>query len=64
MKCLPLALASHVVQAEVAKPADEKGAYLYPQGYGQPEELGLDYQHRAPLDPVREATPPSAGDGE
>jgi hypothetical protein len=35
--------------AEVDKPANEKGSYLYPQGYGQPETMGVDYQHRAAL---------------
>jgi len=34
---------------EVDKPANEKGSYLYPQGYGQPETMGVDYQHRAAL---------------
>lgn len=30
---------------EAAKPAEEIGTYLYPQGYGQPAELGRDYQN-------------------
>jgi hypothetical protein len=33
----------HPVQAEVPKPADKQGTYLYPQGYGQPETAGQDY---------------------
>ena len=38
---------------EVDKPADERGTYLYPELYGQPEELGLDYQrHRAWEEPA------------
>lgn len=35
-------LRDHPVQAEVDKPADEQGTYLYPAGYGRPEEMGLD----------------------
>ncbi len=42
-------LRDHPVQAEVDKPAEECGTYLYPQGYGQPEEMGLDYQRNADL---------------
>ncbi len=43
-------LRDHAIQAEVDKPAGEQGAYLYPQGYGQPEEMGLDYQRNASFD--------------
>jgi len=32
------------IPVEVDKPADERGTYLYPELYGQPEELGPDYQ--------------------
>jgi len=32
------------IPVEVDKPADERGTYLYPELYGQPEEMGLDYQ--------------------
>jgi hypothetical protein len=39
----------HRIPVEEDKPADEKGAYLYPQGYGQPESMGLDYQRNADL---------------
>ena len=28
---------------EVEQPAAERGTYLHPELYGQPEELGLDY---------------------
>lgn len=31
------------VRVEVDKPDDERGTYLYPQGYGQPETMGLAY---------------------
>lgn len=30
-------------QAEVEKPASEKGTYIYPEGYGKPAEMGRDY---------------------
>jgi len=39
----------HPVQAEVDKPAGERGTYLYPEGYGQPQEMGLDYQRNRDL---------------
>ena len=42
-------LRDHPPQAEVDKPAAERGTYLYPQGYGQPAEKGLDYRHTADL---------------
>jgi hypothetical protein len=32
------------IPVEQDKPDDERGTYLYPELYGQPEELGLDYQ--------------------
>ena len=31
------------IPVEDAKPANERGTYLYPQGYSQPESSGLDY---------------------
>ncbi|MCX6032815.1 MAG: hypothetical protein NT169_26460 [Chloroflexi bacterium] len=37
-------LRDHPVQAEVIKNSDEKGTYQYPEGYGQPETAGADYQ--------------------
>lgn len=37
-------LRDHPVRAEVDKPADERGTYLYPEGYGQPKEKGLRYK--------------------
>jgi len=36
----------HRVQVEVEKSAQERGKYLYPAGYGQPEALGIDYAQR------------------
>ena len=49
----------HPVRAEVDKPAGERGTYLYPEGYGQPRELGLDYQRDRGLfeRPGRESLP-------
>ena len=37
------------IPVEEEKPAGEKGTYLYPAGYGQPESKGLDYQRRRQL---------------
>ena len=42
-------LRDHPVQAEMDKPARERGTYLYPEGYGQPPEMGLDYQRNRDL---------------
>jgi len=42
-------LRDHPARAEVDKPAGERGTYLYPEGYGQPRELGLDYQRNRDL---------------
>jgi hypothetical protein len=33
-------------ETETAKPEGEQGTYLYPEGYGQPVEAGLSYQHQ------------------
>ena len=56
-------LRDHPVQAEVDKPDEEQGTYLYPQGYGQPKEMGLDYQRNADL-LERMTESPSAEGGE
>jgi hypothetical protein len=49
------------IPVEQPKPAEEQGTYLYPQGYDQPEGMGLDYQHNALLDfaalPVTDESP-------
>jgi hypothetical protein len=37
------------IPVEEEKSADEKGTYLYPEGYGKPEAMGLDYQRNADL---------------
>lgn len=51
----------HPVQAEVDKPAEERGTYLYPVGYGRPEEMGRDYQRHRELLERRPETPASTG---
>jgi hypothetical protein len=28
---------------EVDKPAEDRGKYLYPEAYGKPKEMGIDY---------------------
>jgi hypothetical protein len=49
------------IPVEQPKPEEERGTYLYPQGSGQPEDMGLDYQHNALLDfaapPVTDESP-------
>jgi len=56
-------LRDHLVQAEVDKPADEQGTYLYPEGYGQPPEMGLDYQRNRGLFERPETEPlPTSGE--
>jgi hypothetical protein len=35
------------IPVEENKPADERGTYLYPQGYGQPATKGIDYVSRS-----------------
>ena len=52
----------HPVQAEVDKPAGERGTYLYPEGYGQPREMGLDYQRNRDL--FKNETQPLPSGGE
>jgi hypothetical protein len=38
------ALAEHRrIQVEVDKPAEDRGKYLYPEAYGKPKEMGIDY---------------------
>lgn len=38
------------IQVELAKPPEEAGTYLYPQGYGMPESLGLTYEREKALE--------------
>jgi hypothetical protein len=37
---------AHRIPVEENKPADEKGKYLYPTEYGQPESKGVFYEQR------------------
>jgi hypothetical protein len=39
---------AHRIPVEEDKPADELGTYRHPELYGQPEELGVDYQRLPP----------------
>jgi len=56
-------LRDHTVQAEVDKLAGERGTYLYPEGYGQPQEMGLDYQRNRDLLERPETEPlPTSGE--
>jgi hypothetical protein len=34
------------IPVEEPKPADERGTYLYPEGYGQPESRGVNYEEQ------------------
>ena len=43
------------VTVEQDKPADEKGKYLHPEVYGQPETLGIGYEQSQS---VKQAVPP------
>ncbi len=54
-------LRAHPAPAEVDKPAGERGTYLYPEGYGQPRELGLDYQRNRDLPEQPESEPLPGG---
>ncbi len=38
------------IPVETDKPANERGTYLYPQGFGQPETKGLNYTPIPPLE--------------
>ena len=40
---------AHRIPVEQAKPAGEQGTYLFPELYGQPADLGLDYQKNVSL---------------
>ena len=40
---------AHPLQAEVDKSANEKGKYLHPELYGQPESKGIDYERKQKL---------------
>jgi hypothetical protein len=40
---------AHPIQAEVRKEGDEKGKYLRPDEWRQPESMGVDYEKRQTL---------------
>ncbi len=42
---------AHRIVVEEAKPAADRGLYLHPDLYGQPEEKAVDYRHRAQVLP-------------
>jgi hypothetical protein len=46
-------------QVEVPKPEDERGTYLYPEGYGQPESRGVHYEQEQRMEEMQ-ADAPSA----
>jgi hypothetical protein len=47
------------IPVEQDKPAEEQGTYLHPELYGQPKELGLDYQrHQGWEQPAAPEVPP------
>ena len=37
------------IQVEEDKPGDERGTYLAPEAWGQPEELGLEWRQEQAL---------------
>ena len=41
-------LEAHRMKVEENKPQDERGFYLHPEVYGQPEKKGIEYAHRPP----------------
>jgi hypothetical protein len=45
---------------EEPKPADERGTYLYPEGYGQPESRGVNYEHEQRAREMQDAAPAPA----
>jgi hypothetical protein len=46
-------------QVEVPKPEGERGTYLYPEGYGQPESRGVHYEHQQRMGEMHDAAPPA-----
>ncbi|OFW31338.1 MAG: hypothetical protein A3J28_00800 [Acidobacteria bacterium RIFCSPLOWO2_12_FULL_60_22] len=54
-------LEAHRMKVEEDKPQDERGLYLHPEVYGQPQEKGIVYAHRPPeVAPPAKATDSSA----
>lgn len=54
----------HRIAVEEDKSPEEQGAYLYPAGYGQPAEMGVDYQRNRDLFAQLEREPSPARGGE
>jgi hypothetical protein len=48
------------IPVEEPKPADERGTYLYPEGYGQPESRGVDYEERQHMREMQDTAPAPA----
>jgi hypothetical protein len=44
-------------QVEMPKPADKRGTYLYPEGYGQPESRGEDYEDQQRIRQMQDDAP-------
>jgi hypothetical protein len=47
------------IPVEEPKPEDERGTYLYPEGFGQPEERGVNYERQQRMEQMQ-AEPPAA----
>jgi trimeric autotransporter adhesin len=43
---------AHRIKVEEDKATDERGYYLHPKEYGQPEEKGIQYAHKLPTVPA------------
>ncbi|HEX8681254.1 MAG TPA: hypothetical protein VF707_03000 [Ardenticatenaceae bacterium] len=48
------------LQVEVLKPEDERGTYLYPEGYGQPESRGVHYEEEQRMREMQDEVPTPA----
>jgi hypothetical protein len=47
------------IPVEEPKLEDERGTYLYPQGFGQPEERGVNYEHEQRMQELHDEAPPA-----
>ncbi len=50
------------IVVEEPKPEDERGTYLYPEGYGQPEERGVHCEQQQRIRQMQDAAPPAPAD--
>ncbi len=48
------------IPVEEPKPEDERGTYLYPEGYGQPESRGVSYEEQQRMREMQDAAPAPA----